>query len=126
VVKTRRRGVFKVNNIGRHCGIENDGITSFKSLKLCRVCDNNLYRYGLNRKEVLAIWEAQDKKCHICKIPLDMFMGKNGGHVDHDHDTEEVRGILCKQCNSAIGTNELELRNFVKGLKNYVERVYGF
>ena len=90
------------------------------------MCDNNLYRYGLNRKEVLALWAAQDKKCHICKVPLDMFMGKKGGHVDHDHDTGKVRGILCKQCNSVIGTNELDLRNYVKGLKNYMEHVYGF
>ena len=38
-------------------------------------------------------------------------------HVDHDHDTVEVRGLLCKNCNNAIGL----LRDDVSVLKAAIE-----
>ena len=116
-----------MNNICKYCEIENDGVTSFKSMKVCRVCDNNLYRYKLNRLEVLKIWGSQNKSCGICQKALDMFVGnrKDGGHVDHDHETGEVRGILCKQCNSSIGTTKVDLLRHISQFQTYMDNAYG-
>ena len=127
MVKKRKGRIYKVNNICKYCGIKNDGVTSFKSLCTCYPCANNLYKYNLNRLEVLAIWESQDKKCKICKIPLEMFVGssKTGGHVDHDHETKQIRGILCKRCNAGIGRDKVFLDAFIEGLIDYRNSAYG-
>ncbi|HVU74274.1 MAG TPA: endonuclease domain-containing protein [Mycobacteriales bacterium] len=53
-------------------------------------------RYGLEAGEVDAMVEAQGGKCAACKV-------KEPKHVDHDHETGEVRGVLCFTCNVALG-----------------------
>ena len=40
----------------------------------------------------------QNKKCAICKKVDDRRLA-----VDHDHTTGTIRGLLCKNCNRAIG-----------------------
>lgn len=58
-------------------------------------------RYGITLAERTALWLAQDCRCAICakEIP------ESGGdtHTDHDHTTGEVRGILCRLCNTGLG-----------------------
>ncbi len=36
-----------------------------------------------------------------------MFVGHNGGVIDHCHETGEIRGILCSPCNIIVGNIEL-------------------
>lgn len=55
-------------------------------------------RYGIGAHEVDAMVELQGGVCLICSRPLD---GK--AHVDHDHVTGVVRGILCFNCNGGLG-----------------------
>lgn len=59
-------------------------------------------KYGLRLVEVKALWEAQGGLCAICKEPT-AFGGKGGARLDHDHVTNEVRGILCNRCNCGLG-----------------------
>ena len=57
-------------------------------------------KYGLTLDQIEDIFTLQGRKCLICgvtDIPSDKWA------VDHDHSTGEVRGILCKKCNSGIG-----------------------
>jgi hypothetical protein len=40
--------------------------------------------------------------CAICETPV--AEARNGKlDLDHDHDTGEIRGLLCHRCNTAIG-----------------------
>lgn len=56
--------------------------------------------YGLSPSEFEAMLEAQGGVCAICERP-----NSDGRslHVDHDHETEAVRGLLCAQCNAGLG-----------------------
>lgn len=62
---------------------------------------NNLRRYGLTPAEYEAKLAAQNGGCAICGG----INAKSGQRlaVDHDHETGQVRGLLCNNCNSAIG-----------------------
>jgi hypothetical protein len=53
-------------------------------------------KYGLSAAEVEAMREAQGGVCAICRTAPAV-------HVDHDHATGKVRGMLCFNCNAALG-----------------------
>lgn len=57
-------------------------------------------RYGISYSEVMLMIEEQNYCCAICLDSLDM--GKHT-HVDHCHNSNRVRGVLCNLCNTAIG-----------------------
>ncbi len=57
-------------------------------------------KYGLSRIEYLGIMDRQSGCCGICKKE---FSGPRDTHIDHDHSTEAVRGILCHRCNTGLG-----------------------
>lgn len=59
--------------------------------------------YGLTIEEVEQLKSAQNNACAICNILLPDKPGKTGWHVDHDHNTGKVRGILCARCNHGLG-----------------------
>ena len=53
-------------------------------------------KYGLSLEEYDTMMHKQNGACAIC--------GSNGRlHVDHNHDTGKVRGLLCMDCNTGIG-----------------------
>lgn len=57
-------------------------------------------RYGLAIEVYESMFDNQGRVCAICKRPN--WMGKEP-HVDHDHNTGKIRGILCGGCNAAAG-----------------------
>lgn len=54
-------------------------------------------RYGLTVEQVAEMKLSQDNLCAICSLT------PNTWHIDHDHTTGKVRGLLCGQCNMALG-----------------------
>ena len=57
-------------------------------------------RYGLSELEV----EALRKLAHCGICGTDDPQGRHGNfHIDHDHETGEIRGVLCHNCNLALG-----------------------
>lgn len=61
-----------------------------------------LKKYGLTLATFEALLESQDWTCAICPA---VFRGEHAvtPAIDHCHQTGQVRGILCKECNLALG-----------------------
>ena len=68
-----------------------------KSLKgKATMLKKKLNKYGLDNSAYNTLLQKYDGKCHICKQAT-------ATHVDHDHNTQKVRGILCRSCNIGLG-----------------------
>jgi hypothetical protein len=61
--------------------------------------------HGLTLDQYHSLAEQQNFSCAICgTIPDDNYGGTHDGfHIDHDHVTGRVRGLLCKHCNVGLG-----------------------
>lgn len=77
-------------------------------------------RYNLDNEDYLLLVEQQKGKCAICQTKEPK--GRNNKfHIDHDHSTGKVRGLLCHHCNVALGSffdNIQFLKNAIKYLEN--------
>jgi hypothetical protein len=60
-------------------------------------------RYGIKREWYDTVLKIQGGCCAICKSTEVGRKGHTYFHVDHDHDTGEVRGLLCDLCNRGLG-----------------------
>lgn len=70
----------------------------------CKDCsrDQRLVKtYGITLAEFHKLLEEQNNACAICGMHL-ANKGMNT-HIDHDHETNEVRGLLCRSCNILLG-----------------------
>jgi hypothetical protein len=80
------------------CG-ERRGLDQFYGKSgVCKAC-RRLARYGLTHPGYDILVEEQDGSCAICGASATECVLQ----VDHDHETDEVRGLLCGACNRAIG-----------------------
>lgn len=104
-----------------------DGLTAY-----CRPCHNaksketytRLYggtreyhlrrRYGITGAEVTAMIEAQGGLCALCQE-------RPARHVDHDHVTGAVRGVLCFNCNGGLGQFK-DRPDVMRAAIDYLER----
>lgn len=79
-------------------------------------------KYGLTKTDFFNMLEAQDHCCKLCREPF-KSLEKNHLHIDHCHDTDKVRGLLCMQCNvglGMLGDNEAGLLRalaYIKGVQ---------
>jgi hypothetical protein len=79
--------------------------------------------YGITQKQYNELFLKQDGKCSICGTHQNELKYKLC--VDHNHTTDEIRGLLCKRCNTVLGQLDLVgLVNFIKYLKiNIIETI---
>lgn len=76
-----------------------------------------VYRYGITREDYNRMLAEQDYCCKICKV-------KSIGNldVDHNHNTGEVRALLCRRCNVTLGALEEDkelLMKFIWYLRSF-------
>lgn len=57
-------------------------------------------KYGIGQMEYDAILASQNGQCGMCLKP---YTSTKDFHVDHDHSTGKIRGILCFKCNTNLG-----------------------
>lgn len=75
----------------------------------------NLKKYGLTLEQFEALLASQDHKCAVCKEEFTVKFPC----VDHDHNTNAVRGLLCSGCNRSIAIfdNPLLLESTLRYLR---------
>lgn len=73
-------------------------------------------RYGLTLEDYDALLASQGGVCAICQKPW-----RGNLYVDHDHETKEVRSLLCPRCNSLCGLIETS-GNLIYAAINYLFR----
>jgi hypothetical protein len=59
------------------------------------------YKYGIDVLQYDELFNKQNGCCYICGTP--QYELKKRLSVDHNHLTEEVRGLLCTRCNQLLG-----------------------
>jgi len=69
-------------------------------------------RYGIGQADVDAMLAEQGGVCAACRVDKPQ-------HVDHDHETGEVRGMLCFLCSQALGNVRDDI-NRLHGLVRYL------
>ena len=55
-------------------------------------------RYGITESVFLSMVASQGNACAICRETF-----SKTPHIDHDHLTGDIRGLLCQTCNHGIG-----------------------
>ena len=82
--------------------------------------------FGIGLAEYAAMVASQGNKCAICDHPETQT--RNGKAkalaVDHDHATGKIRGLLCSDCNQAIGKLK-EDRDVLLSAIRYLDRHSG-
>lgn len=69
-------------------------------------------KYGITVAELDSLYEFQDGLCGICSRTL----GKKYC-IDHCHETNVVRGLLCTGCNTGLG----QLGDNIAGLQRAID-----
>lgn len=73
---------------------------------LCREVNRRVAAYGLTLYQYKQLLVSQRSACAVCgcgEIKWKTDLRRDGWHIDHDHETGAVRGILCPPCNLMIG-----------------------
>lgn len=134
-LKAGGKGIVLYNTAGERCCIDCKDykpLSEFYNNKsgktsICKSCSNNrseeyhkkIYRYkkyGITKKLFDELLLKQNNTCAICKKSFN-----NDIHIDHDHSSNKVRGILCAKCNKGLGQfndNIQCLTNAIIYLKN--------
>ena len=65
-------------------------------------------KYGISLSEFWDYWIVFKGKCSICENDLKLPEKRKGQSlevvaVDHDHNTGQIRGLLCNGCNKGLG-----------------------
>src|ERR1035441_6414502 len=58
-------------------------------------------KYGITAEDYDAMFLRQNGQCASCQEPQEKF--KRRFHVDHNHSTGNIRGLLCLYCNHLAG-----------------------
>ena len=75
-------------------------------------------KYGITLADYDRMFDAQGGVCAICGEPRPE---ERTLHVDHDHETGAIRGLLCFRCNNALGDFREEYELFRRAA-DYLDR----
>lgn len=79
-------------------------------------------KYGITQADYDRMLSEQSGGCLLCGVkPEELTAGRYRTylHVDHCHDSGEVRGLLCPDCNLMIGRRSAD---WFRRVADYLER----
>jgi len=83
------------------------------------------YHFGISLSQYTELLEQQKYRCAICEKPHgeDTHAGnrRKGLGVDHCHVTKAIRGLLCGNCNRALGYLQ-DSPQLLRKAADYLER----
>ena len=97
---------------------DDSNTTLWRGKRICKICAKfnadwqRLKKYGLDRQSYQELLIKQKGKCVLC---LREF--SSTPHIDHDHETGKVRGLLCYPCNSGLGQFEDDIDRLKRAIK---------
>jgi hypothetical protein len=110
--------IWRVNNPERH----KEHIRKTKTRPLFKWITRNAFlqrKYGITLDQWEAMFEAQGQSCAVCKTKNP---GRKGWQTDHCHKQKTVRGVLCSNCNRALGLlkeDVVHLQSLIRYLKQH-------
>ena len=99
-------------NICKSCHTKSDSMKKHNN-SLARRCK----KFGITVEQYEQMIVQQENRCAICSKHYDDFNGRGKNfHIDHCHESGEVRGLLCSNCNTGLG----QFKDNVKALENAI------
>jgi hypothetical protein len=110
------------NSSKTHCPkghpYDSSNTTCWRNKRICKACAKlnadwqRLRKYGLDKDSYEDLLKNQENLCVICAKEF-----VTTPHIDHDHETGEVRGLLCYPCNSGLGQFEDDIDRLKRAIK---------
>lgn len=101
--RSRCKACQKTENAGSYARLSEEKKAQYKRTERAK-------RYGLTLEEHDKLFYGHER-CPIC---LTEDPGPKGWFIDHDHETGKVRGLLCSNCNFAIGHLKDNIANLTR------------
>lgn len=93
---------------------------SYEARRFAATGARNGPKYGITEERFWELVEQQDGRCPICLVEFDADGPLMA--IDHNHDSNEVRGILCRRCNSGLGVFADSPDRLARALSYLLER----
>ena len=108
------------------CGKTKIRYNSHKDFYICATgagFADRIKRYNMGARQYRTLLKANSGRCHLCGLEFD---AENLPQIDHDHSCCDlgknggscgkcVRGLLCLQCNLALGQYEALVKRIENG-----------
>lgn len=128
---------YELQYLGEKCSIKGTepcpcyGRVKFdtnESRFVCGSCSSTIKRHNIASYRIYETQVRTKTKCDICATSISHNKKEGEYHcsakIDHDHDTGDVRGVLCHNCNAAEGLvkkTPVSLVSWAKKLVAYLE-----
>jgi hypothetical protein len=119
-IRTHKEGKI-INGFIKSCGCKKDG-TSFDTIKYKSNRVRQLKKYNMTIEDYELLLKEQNGCCAICKTDKPSKSNSmNYFPIDHCHITGKIRGLLCNNCNRAIGMLQDDI-NIIQNALNYLNK----
>ncbi len=120
----RNRTPYQMSKGCSKCG-QKDPTQFYATSTWCKQCHKGavhkqrLKSIGMTIEDHARLADEQGNRCAVCKREEKLF-GRSL-HMDHNHDTNQARGLLCGRCNQTLGRCE-EDPSLLRALAAYLDR----